>query len=88
MAVAVIATGGKQYLVHEGDLLEVEKLESEADKTLEFPDILNGKTVSATVMGHDRHDKVQVVKFKSKVRYLRRRGHRQALTKLRIDTIG
>lgn len=87
MAVAVIQTGGKQYLVHEGDQLEIEKLSAEPETQVDFSDLLHGKTVKAKVVKHDRADKIRIVKFKSKVRYLRRQGHRQPLTAIRIESI-
>lgn len=85
--VAVIATGGKQYLVREGDELAVEKLTTEAEATVDFTDLLHGKAVSAKVLGNMRDPKVRIVKFKSKVRYLRRAGHRQHKTRIRIESI-
>lgn len=87
MSVAIIATGGKQYLVHVGDSVVVERVDATEEAVLEFPDLLHGKTVTARVVGHDRHEKVRVVKFRSKVRYLRRRGHRQLNSQLRIESI-
>lgn len=87
-SVAVIATGGKQYVVREGDQIQVEKLASGMDETIAFDDLLHGKKVSAKVVGAGRDPKVQVVKFHSKVRYLRRRGHQQPHTKLKIESIG
>ncbi len=87
MSVAVILTGGKQYLVHPGETLLVERLAVEPEAVVDFPDILHGKTVKATLVSHDRAKKVRVVKFKSKVRYLRRQGHRQANSLIRIESI-
>lgn len=87
MSTAVIATGGKQYLVHEGDEVTIERLVGEPEATLVFDDLLHGKKVTAKLIGHDRHDKVHVVKFKSKVRYLRRAGHRQLTSQIRVESI-
>ena len=87
MAVAVIQTGGKQYIVHEGDELTIEKLTAEPETKVDFSDLLHGNTVKASVVKHDRADKIRIVKFKSKVRYLRRRGHRQPQTTIRIESI-
>ncbi len=87
MSVAVIATGGKQYVVHEGDEFTVEKLKAAPDETVTFTDLLHGKSVSAKVLGAGRDEKVRVVKFRSKVRYLRRRGHKQLHTKVKIESI-
>lgn len=99
---AVIATGGKQYRVEEGDTLRVERLDAEEGTELELDRILlvgdgdriaigkpfveSGK-VAATVKGHGRHKKVRVVKFKRRKSYLRRHGHRQHFTELEIGSI-
>ena len=100
---AVIQTGGKQYIVREGQTLEVEKLEAEAGATLEFAallvsddeatnvqigtPLLNGIKISAIVLEQGRADKVSVIKYKPKVRYRRNVGHRQPFTKIRIEKI-
>ena len=101
--IAVIATGGKQYLVREGDKVKVEKLEGEAGTALKFDTLLvadeqggevavgqptvKGASVSAEIVRHGRGKKVMVVKFKSKVRYQRRNGHRQHFTEIVIKEI-
>lgn len=100
---AVIETGGKQYLVKPGQTLKVEKLEKEAGQELTFAPLLiaeedgsavevgkpavKGKTVLAKVKAHGRHDKVLVIKFKNKVRYKRKNGHRQPFTEIEITAI-
>lgn len=100
---AVIKTGGKQYIVREGQELKVELLETEAGKAIAFDAMLvsdeegksvkvgapfvTGSVVSATVVEHGRADKVMVVKYKPKVRYRRHVGHRQPFTKLKIEKI-
>lgn len=100
---AVITTGGKQYLVSEGQTLKVEKLEQAAGSPIEFGALLiaeadgsqvevgkpqvAGATVKAMVVEHGRGEKVSIVKFKAKVRYRRRGGHRQPFTVLRVDKI-
>ncbi|MEK7614914.1 MAG: 50S ribosomal protein L21 [Patescibacteria group bacterium] len=100
---AVIQTGGKQYLVEEGQELNVEKLELELGSRVEFDALLvsdtegtntkvgtptvGGVKVSATVLEQGRADKVSVVKYKPKVRYRRHVGHRQPFTKIKIDQI-
>lgn len=86
MSIAVIKTGGKQYKVKVGDVLEVEKLDSK-NKTQEFPDILNGKTVKAEILGETKGDKVRIFKFKSKTGYKKTTGHRQKYSKIKIDQI-
>ena len=99
---AVIATGGKQYRVEEGDNLRVERLDAEEGAEIEFDRILlvgegeqvtigrpfveSGKVVAA-VKGHGRHRKIRVVKFKRRKNYLRRHGHRQNFTELEIKSI-
>lgn len=99
---AVIATGGKQYLVKEGDILTVEKLDVEAGKPVEFDVLLVaeddgsaveigkptlGKKVKGEVVSHGRAAKVEVVHYKPKVRYRKRSGHRQPFTKVKIGKI-
>jgi large subunit ribosomal protein L21 len=100
---AVIKTGGKQYIVREGQELKVELLDAEAGKPISFDALLvadeegmdvkvgtptvPGAVVSATIVEHGRADKVLVVKYKPKVRYRRHVGHRQPFTKLKIEKI-
>lgn len=97
---AIISTGGKQYIVKEGQSLLVEKLESEQgkftfDKVLLVGDdkahfgapMLVGAKVEATILEQTKGKKVVVRKFKNKVRYRRKTGHRQPYTKVRIDKI-
>ena len=82
---AVIATGGKQYLVHEGDELLVEKLADQ--KSVSFKSLTDGKSVKASVVGEEKGPKLVVFKMKAKKNYRRKNGHRQSLTKIRIDKI-
>lgn len=100
---AVIKTGGKQYIVEEGQELDVEKLEIEEGKPIEFEAMLivddegkkvkvgkpfvSGAKVKATVTKHDRTDKVSIIKFKAKSRYRRHTSHRQPITKIKIEKI-
>ena len=97
---AIIATGGKQYKVSEGDVIKIEKLAVEAGETVTFDkviavsdkalkvgeDVANA-TVSATVMGQGRGRKVIVYKYKRKTAYHKKNGHRQAYTQVKIDKI-
>jgi len=94
---AVIKTGGKQYLVAEGDLISVEKLETPKESVvllfgdskalvLGKPFIANAK-VNAKVVDNFKGKKIRVVKFKSKSRYTRTRGHRHIKTKILIEKI-
>lgn len=101
--IAVIQTGGKQYLVKQGDKLRVEKLETKDGETLTFDPLLvgdedgtgtkvgtptvGGAKVTAKVLGQGRADKVDVIKYKAKVRYRRKNGHRQPYTELLIEDI-
>lgn len=98
--IAVIKTGGKQYLVQEGHVLAVEKLDAEPGQTVQFDVLLtadgdkvnvgtptlSGK-ISAEVVAHGRAKKIEVVKYKAKSRYTRRTGHRQLFTKVKIGKI-
>lgn len=100
---AVITTGGKQYIVHEGEELKVEKIDVEEGKSIELDVLLvadeegksvkvgtptvSGAKVKATIVAHERAKKVAVVKYKPKVRYRRNVGHRQPFTKIKIEKI-
>jgi len=95
---AVIETGGKQYLVEEGTVLYVEKLDVEAGKDVTFDKVLmiNGKAGSPYVKGakvvgevvkHDKAKKVVVYKYNSKKNYHKKQGHRQPYTKVEIKTV-
>ena len=97
---AVIKTGGKQYKVKAGDVIEVEKLVHDG-KAVTFQPILvvddDGKThvgqeaaratVSATPLGEQKGDKVKVVKFRPKTGYSKKTGHRQMYTLLEVGEI-
>jgi large subunit ribosomal protein L21 len=98
---AIIKTGGKQYRVAAGDELLVERLAGEVDSTLElvplllagggsdarFGDALSKATVTATIVGHERGPKIRIFKYKPKRGYKRRQGHRQELTRIRVEKI-
>ncbi|MCR5673259.1 MAG: 50S ribosomal protein L21 [Lachnospiraceae bacterium] len=97
---AIIATGGKQYKVSEGDTIKVEKLGKEAGDTVEFDQVLaiggdkllvgddvKSATVSATVVDNGKNRKVIVYRYKRKSGYHKKNGHRQAYTKVKIDKI-
>ena len=97
---AIIATGGKQYKVAEGDVLKVEKLGLEAGATVTFDQVIavsdNGlkvgadvanATVTATVIGEGKGQKVIVYKYKRKTGYHKKNGHRQAYTQVKIEKI-
>ena len=97
---AIIATGGKQYKVSEGDVIRVEKLDAEAGNTVTFDQVLAvsdkelkvgsdvaSATVTATVMDQGKGKKVIVYKYKRKTGYHKKNGHRQAYTQVKIEKI-
>ena len=99
---AVVTTGGKQYRVEAGSELMVERLAADAGSSITFDRVLlvgdgetvtvgtptvDGATVSGTVLGEVLGPKLVIFKFKQKVKYRRRTGHRQHLTRVRIDEI-
>ena len=99
---AVIETGGKQYRVAEGDVIYIEKLDAADgenvtfDKVLAVVDeaesrfgapVLEGASVSGTVVKNGRGKKIRVYKMKPKKNYRRTQGHRQPYTKVQIGTI-
>jgi len=101
MTFAVIKTGGKQYIVQEGDELVVEKLVSD-DKKITFDEVLlvaddatakvgqpfvNGATVKASVVDEGKGEKKMVFRYKNKTRYKKKKGHRQPFTKVKIEKI-
>lgn len=102
MDYAIFKTGGKQYRVKPGDVLDVEKLPLEVGSTAEFDQVLavsNGGEVSfgsptvpgarvlAEVQAQQKDRKVIVFKYKAKTRYRRKRGHRQNYTRVLIQDI-
>ena len=97
---AIIATGGKQYKVSEGDIITIEKLGVEAGEKVTFDQVLavsdNGMkvgadvanaTVEASVVKEGRAKKVIVYKYKRKTGYHKKKGHRQAFTQVKIEKI-
>ena len=99
---AVIKTGGKQYIVNEGRTLKIEKLDLEEGKNFVFEEILlinDGKTttigepfikgakVTAKILKQDRRKKDIIFKYKPKKRYKVKRGHRQPYTEIEISKI-
>ena len=97
---AIIATGGKQYRVSEGDILYIEKLEADLDSEVTFPvlflggdkvvagtPVVEGASVTGKVLQHGRGQKIVVYKFKAKKNYRRKQGHRQPFTKVEITGI-
>ncbi|MCV6589708.1 MAG: 50S ribosomal protein L21 [Marinobacterium sp.] len=99
---AVIVTGGKQYRVQEGQTLKIEKLAVEAGSNVEFDRVLlvgngddikvgapvvEGAKVAAEVVAHGRGKKVQILKFKRRKHHMKRQGHRQWFTEVKITGI-
>ncbi|MCF8024703.1 MAG: 50S ribosomal protein L21 [Desulfobacteraceae bacterium] len=99
---AVVATGGKQYKVSEGEILRVEKIPGEVGETVTFDRVLmfsdgdsvtlgapalENAAVRAKIVGQGRSKKVLVFKYKRRKRYRRKQGHRQSYTAVQIDSI-
>lgn len=99
---AVIRSGGKQYTVRPGDTLNVEKLNGDAGASIDLTDVLliadggtlnvgtptvAGATVRAEIVEHGKDKKIIVFKYKPKIRYRKKTGHRQQYTKLRVTDI-
>jgi large subunit ribosomal protein L21 len=102
MTFAVIQTGGKQYLVAKGDKIQVEKLAGEKGDKISFDTVLatfsdkdynlgkpaiDGAVVEGKVLSQGRGKKIHVLKYKSKSKYRRKIGHRQAFTEVEITKI-
>lgn len=99
---AIIETGGKQYKVEEGSIIDVEKLDVSSGDKVTFDKVLlvskddnlnigkpyvEAATVSASVMENGKAKKVIVYKYKSKKTFHKKKGHRQPFTKLKIEGI-
>jgi large subunit ribosomal protein L21 len=98
---AIIATGGKQYKVAEGDIIRVEKLGVDAGEAVTFDQVLvvnngeiavgsptvKGATVTGTVVKEGKAKKVIVYKYKRKTGYHKKNGHRQSYTQVKIEKI-
>jgi len=100
---AIIRTGGKQYRVAEGDILNIEKLPVEAGDAVHFSEVLlvedgdsvqvgsplvSGVEVSATVVAQVKEDKVIIMKYRRRTRRSKKTGHRQPKTRVEITAIG
>jgi large subunit ribosomal protein L21 len=101
MTFAVIKTGGKQYIVKEGDILSIEKLAHDGN-SVTFDQVLlvagdaapaigrplvDSATVKASVVADGKGEKKMVFRYKNKTRYHKKKGHRQPFTKVKIDQI-
>ena len=101
--IAVIKTGGKQYKVKEGEILKIEKIVGAAGDKVDFEVLLlsdeegkdvkvgkplvSGAKVVAEILEQGRARKINVIKYKPKVRYRRKNGHRQMFTKIKIASV-
>jgi len=99
--IAIIKTGGKQYLVKKDTVLKIEKIDQEVGSSIELPVLLKvadetnqevelgnpelAQKIKATIVSHSRTKKIPVVKYKRKVHYRRNRSHRQHQTTIKID---
>lgn len=99
---AVIVTGGKQYKVAEGEFLKIEKLDVPVGEAISFDRVLligsgedvkigapvvDGAKVTAEVIDQGRHDKVTIIKFRRRKHSMKRQGHRQWYTEVKITGI-
>ncbi|MBS9404911.1 50S ribosomal protein L21 [Halomonas sp. TRM85114] len=99
---AIIKSGGKQYRVQEGQTLKLEKLEIPTGESVEFDQVLlvgndddikigaplvDGAKVAADVVSHGRGDKVTIIKFRRRKHHMKRQGHRQWFTEVKITGI-
>jgi len=99
---AVVATGGKQYKVQEGEILRVEKLTGDVGSTVTFDQVLmtsdgtdvalgapllEGAEVIGQIVEQDKTKKVLVFKYKRRKRFRKMQGHRQPYTAVKINTI-
>jgi len=99
---AVFSSGGKQHRVTEGEVIKLERLSAEPGDEVVFDKVLvvakgdqvtvgkpyvDGGKITAEVMGHDRHKKVRIIKFRRRQNYMRHQGHRQWYTQLKITGI-
>jgi len=102
MKTAVIKTGGKQYVVHEGDIMVVDRMPGEAGEDVTFSEVLlsadggavqvgaplvSGVSVKGTIVEQGRLPKVTGVKMKSKKRNMKYLGHKQHITQVEIESI-
>jgi len=99
---AIVKTGGKQYKIHEGDIIRVEKIEGNIgnivsfDQVLMFSDgenssigrpVLDNVAVKGHIVEQGKGKKIIVFKYKRRKRYRRKQGHRQQFTAIKIDQI-
>ncbi|MEP6944566.1 MAG: 50S ribosomal protein L21 [Acidobacteriota bacterium] len=97
MSYAIIRTGGKQFAVENGQTLRVPRIDEKEGSKVSLATLLTGEgkdaviggdaTVSATIVGHGKADKVIVFKKKRRKQYKRKQGHRQGFTEIKIEQI-
>jgi large subunit ribosomal protein L21 len=96
MSYAIIRTGGKQFPVTEGQTLRVPTIEGKEGDKIDIETLVSGEgadakfgagTLSATVIGHGRGEKIIVFKKKRRKQYKRKQGHRQGYTEIKIEKI-
>ena len=96
--IAIFVTGGKQYMVEEGQELYIEKLPNEEGTEVVFNEVLyvdgkvgkptvSGASVKAEILKHGKQKKIIVFKYKPKKKYRKTQGHRQPYTKILIKSI-
>jgi large subunit ribosomal protein L21 len=95
---AIISLGGKQYRVHEGERLLVDRLRADEGTTVEprvllvggngTPDLSPSTTVTARVVGHELGEKIRIGKYRRRTGYKKHTGHRSRLTRIEIESIG
>lgn len=99
---AIIETGGKQYKVEEGQVINIEKLEAQVGDEVIFDKVLavntgdnlkvgtpliKGAKATAKVVRQDKHKKIIVFKYKAKKNYRKKTGHRQSYTQVKVEHI-
>lgn len=102
MKYVVVQSGGKQYRATSGDILELEHIDGEKEQKITFNEVLlyadgesvkigtpyvDGMSVDAVIVDQFRGEKIRVAKFKAKARYRRVTGHRQSLTRVKVEGI-
>ena len=95
---AIISLGGKQYRVHEGERLLVDRLRADEGATVEprvllvggdgMPDLAPSTTVTARIVGHELGEKIRIGKYRRRTGYKRHTGYRSRLTRIEIESIG
>ncbi|WP_447527500.1 MULTISPECIES: 50S ribosomal protein L21 [unclassified Vreelandella] len=99
---AIIKSGGKQYRVQEGQTIKLEKIEVATGESIDFEEVLmvadgddfnigapmiGGAKVSAEIVSHGRGDKINIIKFRRRKHSMKRQGHRQWFTEVKITGI-